>query len=75
MLSESTVKRLLEQTGAGWRNDPRALKRLVHAIEAAALEQAAKVCEARYMGDLTREDMEARRCADAIRALMQETPK
>ena len=27
-----------------------------------------KVCEARYMGDNNREDMEARRCAEAIRA-------
>ena len=31
-------------------------------------EECAKLCEARFMGDLTREDMEARRCAAAIRA-------
>ncbi len=31
-------------------------------------EACAKVCEARYMGDNNREDMEARRCAEAIRA-------
>ena len=31
-------------------------------------EACAKLCEARYMGDNTREDMEARRCAAAIRA-------
>jgi hypothetical protein len=31
-------------------------------------EACAKVCESRYMGDNNREDMEARRCADAIRA-------
>lgn len=31
-------------------------------------EACAKVCEARYMGDNNREDMEARRCAAAIRA-------
>lgn len=30
-------------------------------------EACAKVCEARYMGDNNREDMEARRCAAAIR--------
>lgn len=30
-------------------------------------EACAKVCEARYMGDNNREDMEARRCATAIR--------
>ena len=31
-------------------------------------EACAKVCDARYMGDNNREDAEARRCADAIRA-------
>ncbi len=31
-------------------------------------EECAQVCEARFMGDMTREDMEARRCAAAIRA-------
>ena len=31
-------------------------------------EACAQVCEARFMGDMTREDMEARRCAAAIRA-------
>ena len=35
---------------------------------AAEREACAKVCEARFMGDMTREDMEARRCAAAIRA-------
>lgn len=33
-----------------------------------AVEVCAKVCESRYMGDNNREDMEARRCADAIRS-------
>lgn len=31
--------------------------------------RCASACEARYMGDNNREDMEARRCAAAIRAL------
>ena len=31
-------------------------------------EACAKLCEARYMGDLNREDQEAKRCAAAIRA-------
>jgi hypothetical protein len=31
-------------------------------------EACAAVCDARYMGDNNREDMEARRCAEAIRA-------
>ncbi len=34
-----------------------------------ALEEAAKVCDSRYMGDNNREDLEARRCAEAIRAM------
>ena len=37
-------------------------------VAAAEREACAKVCESRFMGDLTREDMEARRCAAAIRA-------
>ncbi len=37
-------------------------------VAAAEREACAKVCEARYMGDNNREDMEARRCAAAIRA-------
>ena len=35
----------------------------------AILELAAKECDKRYMVDLTREDLEAKRCADAIRKL------
>jgi hypothetical protein len=30
-------------------------------------EQCAQICERRYMGDNTREDMEAKRCAAAVR--------
>ena len=35
---------------------------------AAEREACAKVCDSRYMGDNSREDMEARLCAAAIRA-------
>jgi hypothetical protein len=31
-------------------------------------EACAQLCESRFMGDLNREDMEARRCAAAIRS-------
>lgn len=31
-------------------------------------EECAKVCDARYLGDHSREDLEARNCAAAIRA-------
>jgi hypothetical protein len=37
-------------------------------VRADEREACAKVCDARYMGDNNREDMEARRCAAAIRA-------
>jgi hypothetical protein len=50
----------------------RSLRELLDSATAQAViserEACAKVCEARYMGDNNREDMEARRCADAIRA-------
>lgn len=42
------------------------------ALRAEVLEEAARVCERRYMGDNNREDMEAKRCAAAIRALVKE---
>ena len=44
------------------------LARFAALVAAAEREACAKVCEARFVGDLTREDMEARRCAAAIRA-------
>ncbi len=40
-----------------------------HAAQRQAYERAAKCCDARYMGDNNREDMEAKRCAEAIRSL------
>jgi hypothetical protein len=45
-----------------------ALERFAALVAAAEREACAKVCDARYMGDNNREDMEARRCADLIRA-------
>ena len=36
-------------------------------VAEAEREACAQVCEARFMGDLNREDQEARRCAEAIR--------
>ena len=44
------------------------LVELVKRVIEAEREACAKVCDARYMGDNNREDMEAKRCADAIRA-------
>ena len=47
------------------------LTRFAALVRADEREACAKVCEARYMGDNNREDMEARRCAAAIRARSQ----
>jgi hypothetical protein len=47
-------------------------ERFAGLVAAAEREACAKVCDARYMGDNNREDMEARRCAAAIRARGQE---
>ena len=44
------------------------LERFAALVAATEREECARVCEARFMGDLNREDMEARRCAAAIRA-------
>lgn len=44
------------------------LERLIAQVKAETKEACAKVCDARYMGDNTREDMEAKRCAADIRA-------
>jgi hypothetical protein len=45
-----------------------AVERFATLVRADEREACAKVCDARYMGDNNREDMEARRCAAAIRA-------
>ena len=44
------------------------LERFAALIAAEEREACAKVCDARYMGDNNREDMEAKRCAETIRA-------
>ena len=49
-----------------WDED--AMRTYAAAAVRAEREACAKLCEARFVGDLNREDMEARRCAAAIRA-------
>ena len=51
-----------------WSMHTEDLERFADLIAAAEREACARVCEARYMGDNNREDMEAKRCAAAIRA-------
>lgn len=48
--------------------DVEELQRFAAVVAAAEREACAKICDARYMGDNNREDMEAKRCAAAIRA-------
>lgn len=43
------------------------LERFAALVAAHEREACARVCDARFMGDLNREDLEARRCAQAIR--------
>ena len=47
---------------------PETIERFAELVAAKEREACAKVCDARYMGDNNREDMEAKRCAEAIRA-------
>jgi hypothetical protein len=69
-MNEDIIKLARE---AGWPDSLVAPVIMAKLAEFAALvraderEACAKVCEARYMGDNNREDMEARRCAAAIR--------
>ena len=60
--------RLLPEWVELCRKDEEALVRFADLVAATEREACAKVCESRFMGDMTREDMEARRCAAAIRA-------
>ena len=48
------------------------VEKFAELVRADEREECAQVCEARYMGDNNREDMEARRCAEAIRARGEE---
>ena len=68
---ESEIKVDSHQTLDDAMQQPRAMAQAYESgynVGAAAEREAcAKVCEARFMGDMTREDMEARRCAAAIR--------
>ncbi len=66
-MTHSDIIKLAREADIDWHKYDAVL---VFAALVAAHERecCAKVCEARYMGDNNREDMEAKRCADAIRA-------
>lgn len=71
-MTRDDILRMAREAGAkpGIENvaDEVFLERFYALAVAKEREACAKVCEARYMGDNNREDAEARRCADAIRA-------
>ena len=54
--------------GSLWVFEDADLHPFVRTVLAAEREACANLCDARYMGDNNREDMEARSCAAAIRA-------
>lgn len=49
------------------------LEKFAEMVAAEEREACAKVCDARVIGDHNREDQEAKRCADAIRARGDQT--
>jgi hypothetical protein len=58
---------MAETISHGWWLDDEKLKAFEALVRADEREACAKVCDARYMGDNNREDMETKRCAKAIR--------
>jgi hypothetical protein len=60
----------LEREGY-WEFDLIRIEHFVALVRADEREACAKVCDARYMGDNNREDMEAKKCAEAIRERRQ----
>lgn len=59
---------IVRHSNGSWVGVEQVLTRFARLVSAAEREACAQVCEARYMGDNNREDMEAKRCAEAIRA-------
>ena len=73
MIDRDNIIRMAREAGFNWpevatTTIEERLERFAALVAAAEREACAKVCEARYMGDNNREDMEARRCSAAIRA-------
>ena len=79
MTTRDEIIALAEHNGIYYRATPlgtsemfcfdSSLEAFYHAAQRQAYERAAKCCDARYMGDNNREDMEAKRCAEAIRSM------
>ena len=67
LAEEAGFEKLFEDVG-DWVCFTDEIERFAEFVRADEREACAKVCHARYMGDNNREDMEAKRCAAAIRA-------
>ena len=67
MSRDDIIQLALEHFGAVLKPSDLEVQLAVLAV-AAEREACAKVCDARVIGDHNREDQEAKRCADAIRA-------
>ena len=61
LVEAAATEKANERANASWSS-------MCEKMVAAEREACAKVCDSRYMGDNSREDMEAKRCAAAIRA-------
>jgi hypothetical protein len=73
---KTTIELAREAGGDDWglfKDFMPEIERLVALVRADEREACAKVCDKRYMGDNNREDMEAKRCAAAIRARGENT--
>ena len=67
-MTKDDIIRMAREAGfTGYDSQSDRLHHFASLVAAAEREACALVCERRHMGDLTREDMEARRCAEAIR--------
>jgi hypothetical protein len=71
-MTQEDIIRMAREAGLEemWELTPRFVERLkafAALVRADEREACAKVCDARYMGDNNREDMEAKKCAEAIR--------
>ena len=61
LVEAAATEKANERANASWSS-------MCEKMVAAEREACAKVCDSRYMGDNSREDMEAKRCGAAIRA-------
>lgn len=70
-MNQDEIIRMAKEASGGttwWPLKSDILQRFAAMVAAKEREACAKVCDARYMGDNNREDMEAKRCAETIRA-------